>query len=146
VRGFSADAWLTTWTVGHTHRFKAAIVEGVRCHAEIDYGLGWGPGGNAILAGTLGGRPWEVPDVYRRNSPLTYIPHARTPTLILQGERDMLVEAEMLYTWLHQAGVEVEFVKYLGEGHTIQKREHRADCWLRNLAWFDRHLQRHGER
>jgi dipeptidyl aminopeptidase/acylaminoacyl peptidase len=146
VRGFSAGAWLTTWTVGHTHRFKAAIVEGVRCHAEIDYGIGWGPGGNAILAGTLGGRPWEVPDVYRRNSPLTYIPHARTPSLILQGERDMLVEAEMLYTWLHQAGVEVEFVKYLGEGHTIQKREHRADCWLRNLAWFDRHLQRHGER
>jgi dipeptidyl aminopeptidase/acylaminoacyl peptidase len=87
-----------------------------------------------------GGKPWETPEIYRRYSPLTYIPHARTPTLLLQGEHDNLMQTELLYTWLYQAGVEVEFVKYLGEGHVIVKPEHRADYWQRTLAWFDKHL------
>ena len=30
---------------------------------------------------------------------------------------------------------------YLDEGHVVQEREHRKDCWRRNLAWFDQHLR-----
>jgi len=54
---------------------------------------------------------------------------------------DDIVQAEMMYIWLYQAGVEVEFVKYLGEGHVFGKSEHKIDSWRRRLAWFDKHLR-----
>jgi hypothetical protein len=82
-------------------------------------------GGNAVLAREFGGRPWEVPEVYQQHNPLTRLHHARTPTLILRGELDGIVGAQVLYTWLHQLGVEVELIKYVGEGHVLQKPEHR---------------------
>src|SRR5206468_3898417 len=112
VRGHSGGAWLTAWIIGHTHRFQAAVaVAGGAYHQELAYAL---PPFSTVIEDERGGKPWEVPDVYRRYSPLTYIPNARTPTLLLQGEHDNLVQTELLYTWLQAAGVEVEFVKYRG--------------------------------
>ena len=106
---------------------------------EVSYGTG--PfRGSPLLAGVLGGKPWEVPENYRRYSPLTYIHTARTPTLILHGELDDIVQAEMMYAWLYRASIEVEFVKYLGEGHVFSQPEHKTDSWRRRLAWFDKHL------
>jgi dipeptidyl aminopeptidase/acylaminoacyl peptidase len=142
VRGHSYGATLALWVISHTRRFRAAVVDGIdRGHAEVSYGVEFGGGGNPLVERLLGGKPWEVPEAYRRYSTLTYIPNARTPTLILQGEYDHLMYSQMVYTWLRQSGAEVEFIKYLGEGHVISKREHRADFWRRTLAWFDRHLR-----
>jgi dipeptidyl aminopeptidase/acylaminoacyl peptidase len=139
VQGHSYGSWLTAWAIGHTHRFQAAVLKSSSYHNEVSYGTG--PfGGNPLLAGVLGGKPWEVPENYRSYSPLTHIHTARTPTLILHGELDDIVQAEMMYAWLYQAGVEVEFVKYLGEGHVFGKSEHKIDSWRRRLAWFDKHL------
>jgi dipeptidyl aminopeptidase/acylaminoacyl peptidase len=72
---------------------------------------------------------------------MSHLHNVRTPTLILRGELDGEVEATVLYTWLYQLGVEVEYVKCLGESHVISQPEHREDAWRRTLAWFDRHLR-----
>ena len=93
------------------------------------------------MAGAFGGKPWEVPENYRQYSPLTYIHTAQTPTLILHGELDDIVEAEIMDAWLYRAGVEVQFVKYLGEGHVFARQEHKIDAWQRRLAWFEKHLE-----
>jgi dipeptidyl aminopeptidase/acylaminoacyl peptidase len=144
VRGISYGGRLAAWIIGHTHRFRAALIQGTDLIKEITYataGSGYSVG-SEIVARELGGKPWEVPEAYRHWSPLTHVPNARTPTLIVAGEYDDLVQATMLHAWLHGVGVEVEYVKYLGEtGEGFQKRQHRADYWRRTLAWFDRHLR-----
>jgi dipeptidyl aminopeptidase/acylaminoacyl peptidase len=140
VYGFSYGADLINRIISRTHRFRAAVARagGV---APLDVEYGSMLGGNAIRARELGGKPWEVPEVYQRHNPMTHLHQARTPTLILNGESDDGTGAWVLYTWLYQLGVPVEYVRYRGEGHVIGQPEHRADCWRRTLAWFDRHLR-----
>lgn len=141
VRGVSYGAGMINRILGRTDRFRAAVAwAGGILPLEVDWaGI---HGGNAILAREFGGRPWEAPEVYARHNPMTRLHHARTPTLILNGEPEDDLGARALYTWLHQLGVPVEYVVYRGEGHTIRKPEHREDCWRRTLAWFDRYLRR----
>jgi dipeptidyl aminopeptidase/acylaminoacyl peptidase len=139
LRGHSGGAWLGVWVLGHTHRFRAAVLDGGGgYHRELQYGQQ--PLFSALVEDELGGKPWEVPEQYRRYSPVSYVHTATTPTLLLQGEKDNLPATDLLYTWLRQANVEVEYVQYREEGHLLVKPEHRADCWRRTLSWFDRHL------
>jgi dienelactone hydrolase len=42
----------------------------------------------ALDRGLFGGTPEEVPEVYRRCSPLTYVDRVRAPVLVLAGEND----------------------------------------------------------
>jgi dipeptidyl aminopeptidase/acylaminoacyl peptidase len=149
VHGFSYGASLINRIISHTDRFQAVVaVAGGVLPWDVNYGSFVKDSiiGNSILAQEYGGRPWEVPEVYRRLNPLSRLHHARTPTLILRGELDGFMGANVLYTWLYQLGVEVEYVRYMGEGHVIRKPEHQADCWRRALAWFDRHLRRSDKR
>jgi dipeptidyl aminopeptidase/acylaminoacyl peptidase len=141
LRGFSYGARLGVWTLGHTRRFQAAVISNGWYHEELNYGGAWGAAGNPPQEEEFGGKPWEVPEVYRRFSPLTYVPQARTPTQLLQSELDGTLQAELVFTWLTQLGVETEMFVYMGEGHVIRRPEHRADAWQRTLRWFERHLR-----
>jgi dipeptidyl aminopeptidase/acylaminoacyl peptidase len=141
VFGFSYGAGLINRILGRTDRFRAAIVRaGGILPPEIDWA--GKRGGNAIIAREFGGRPWEVPEVYRRHDPLPLLHQARTPILILNGADDDGLGAWVLYTWLTHLSVPVEYIRYGGEGHVISKPKHCADVWRRTLAWFDRHLGR----
>ncbi|MBT7101127.1 prolyl oligopeptidase family serine peptidase, partial [Candidatus Poribacteria bacterium] len=63
--------------------------------------------------------------------------------LILHGEQDRRVpisQSEELYAVLKAAGVEVEFVRYPREGHSISEPRHRLDLLRRQVAWYRRHL------
>jgi dipeptidyl aminopeptidase/acylaminoacyl peptidase len=144
VYGFSYGAGLINRIISRTRRFRAAVARaGGVAPLDVEYGsmMRGTTIGNAVLARELGGKPWEVPEVYERHNPMTLLHHARTPTLILNGEDDGGFGPNLLYIWLYQLGVEVEYVIYRGEGHVIRQPEHRADCWRRTLAWFDRHLR-----
>lgn len=144
VHGFSYGASLINRIISHTDRFQAAVAgAGGALPWEVNYGsfVQGNVIGNSILAQEYGGRPWEVPEVYRRLNPLSRLHLARTPTLILRGELDGMAGAKALFTWLYQVGVEVELVQYMGEGHVIQKPEHRLDYWHRAWAWLDQHLR-----
>lgn len=140
VRGHSYGANLTARIIGHAHRFKAAIPASGAYEEAVAYAMSR-VGGNRFIEEIMGGKPWEVPEVYRRYSPLTYAHQTQTPTLILQGDDpDERAQAALLYTWLLQAGVKVEYIQYEGEGHVLSKREHKEDFWNRTIAWFDEHL------
>ena len=138
VYGFSYGADLLAWMLGHTDRFRAAVLTSGGGDPLVIYGLR--SGGNTGLAGYYGGRPWEVPEKYLYWSPLTHLHRATTPTLLFTGDDD-LIHVRMLYTWLFHAGVEVEAVHYRGEGHGIARGPHWMDWMARTLAWFDKHLK-----
>ena len=70
--------------VGQTDRFKAAVAENPITELVSHYGTAdMGPYGSLS---ELGGKPHEIPDLYRRSSPITYAHRCATPTLLIQGE------------------------------------------------------------
>jgi acetyl esterase/lipase len=73
-----------------------------------------------LLKLLLNGTPSENPDAYNQSSPVYFVNAESSPTLILQGEKDPLVnsrQATLLKEKLQQAGVPHELVLYPAEGH-----------------------------
>jgi len=74
---------------------------------------------------------------------MTFIRNARTPTLVLHGERDAEVPAPQGYEFWHALktlGVPTQLVIYPDEGHAIRKPEHQRDRVVRSVAWLERFL------
>jgi acetyl esterase/lipase len=56
----------------------------------------------------LGGQPQDIPDTYQLATPITHVHQDSPPTLLIQGDKDLLVPPETtlaLYTTLDQSGV-----------------------------------------
>ena len=112
VCGLSYGGQMTTWAVGNTDRFKAAVSENPVVDRRAYYGISdmaawW-------VVKLLGGKPQDIPEVYRKCSPITYAHKAKTPTLLIQGESDFRCtkeQSEMFYTALKVAGCLVEMVR-----------------------------------
>lgn len=87
--------------------------------------------------------PWSDPEIYKKTSPITYINHAHTPTLIQQGSRDARVpvpDSWELYRGLRDRGVPVKFVLYQGFGHPITKPKEQRAVTQENYNWFAHYL------
>jgi dipeptidyl aminopeptidase/acylaminoacyl peptidase len=80
VWGPSHGGFATSWIVGHTDRFRAAVAESAVTDKTLTYSLTDAP---TFLIRDMGGRPNEIPDVYRSRSPLSYASRCTTPTLTL---------------------------------------------------------------
>lgn len=137
VYGVSYGGFMTTWLVGHTQQFRAAVAQ----NAVTDLNVMWGL--SDIQSWTeweFGGRPWEIPELMRKHSPISYVDKVITPTLILHAREDRRVPiamGEMFYRSLEKRGVKTGFVIYPNEGHGIKQLRHREDVLRRTLAWFD---------
>lgn len=117
VWGASHGGFATCWIVGHTSRFKAAVAEAAVTNFITLYYLTDGP---EVFARDLGGRPHEIPDVYRACSPMTFAHRCATPTMLVHGEDDLrcpISEAEQFYRALHDAGCTTELVRVPGCDH-----------------------------
>ena len=140
VMGGSYGGFMTFWTITQTSRFKAAIGHAAISDWYSFHGQSDIPG---LMEVGFRGTPWEVPENYRRWSPMTHVAKVRTPILITHGERDFRVniqQGEQYYRSLRKRGVETVFLRYPREGHGIQEPNHIIDLVGRQLAWFDRHL------
>ncbi len=87
--------------------------------------------------------PWSDPEIYKKTSPITYINHAHTPTLIQQGSRDARVpvpDSWELYRGLRDRGVPVKFVLYEGFGHPITKPKEQRAVTQENWNWFAHYI------
>jgi dipeptidyl aminopeptidase/acylaminoacyl peptidase len=87
--------------------------------------------------------PWKDPDVYKKTSPITYITHAHTPTLIQQGSKDARVpvpDSWELYRGLKDQGVPVKFVLFDGFGHPITKPKQLRQVTEENWDWFAHYI------
>ena len=144
ICGLSYGGYLTTYTIGQTNRFKAAVAENPITDLVSRYGTAdMGPWGSLS---ELGGKPHEIPDVYRRGSPITYAHNCTTPTLLIQCEQDYRCpagQAEQFYGHLKANGCIVEMLRIPGVSHVasitgsipVQKAQNEA-----LLDWMQRHV------
>jgi dipeptidyl aminopeptidase/acylaminoacyl peptidase len=91
----------------------------------------------------FGAPVYDDPAVYAKSSPITFIKKAKTPTLIVVGERDGECPAPQSFEFWHALkanGTPTEFVVYPNEGHRFANPEHTRDVIARALAWFRHYL------
>jgi dipeptidyl aminopeptidase/acylaminoacyl peptidase len=144
VYGYSYGGFMTSWIIGHTDRFKAAVIGAPTADLLSFYGT-------SDIAHTygliqFGGAPWENRDWYLAHSPTTHLHNAKTPALVLVAEGDQrcpIGQAESVYTILKRVGVESRFVRYPGESHGLPRNGHpvyRVDFLERVSSWFNERL------
>lgn len=139
VYGVSYGGYMTSWLVGQTNRFRAAVAQNAVTDLDMMWGLSDLP---SWVEWEFGGRPWEVPRVLRDHSPLTFASRVQTPTLVLNSREDRrcpMPMGLMFHRALLASGVETQMVVYPDEGHGIRQPRHRADVLRRTLAWFQAH-------
>jgi dipeptidyl aminopeptidase/acylaminoacyl peptidase len=143
VLGGSYGGFLTSWIVGHTKRFKAALSERSVNHLVSAFGssdLFW------IFERQFGGPMWENVDEWLRMSPATYARDIETPLLVVHSENDLrcnIEQGEHLFTLLRLLGKEVEMLRFPAEGHELSRSGsplHRVQRFEAILEWFGRYL------
>ena len=117
VGGYSYGGYMSSFIVGQTKRFRAAVIGAPVTNLASEYGSSdIGP----WLAETLGGDPWRAADLYRDRSPITYAPKVTTPVLLHVNEGDLRTppsQTDEFYTALKMMGKTVEYVRYPGGSH-----------------------------
>ncbi len=150
VTGGSYGGYLTTWIVGHDQRFAAAIA----CRSVADLSM-------LMLTGDISGTdwpryefgayPWEDPELFRRQSPITYAPAIQTPLLIQHAEQDLrttMGQAESLFAVLRRHRRPVRLMRVVGESHELTRSGtpfRRAENLVQVRDWF-RHFLVAGKR
>jgi dipeptidyl aminopeptidase/acylaminoacyl peptidase len=140
IGGWSYGGYMAAWAITQTNRFKASVVGACMSDLASEFGTEVGPAYDAWFYGV----PYERLKDYIKSSPITYIKNARTPTLILHGEKDNvdpLGQAQQLYRGLKHYKVPCEFVIYPREGHGIREEKHVIDYHARLIRWFDTYLK-----
>lgn len=146
VIGGSYGGFMTTWIIGHTNRFKAAISE----RAVNDW---YSMQGASDIGGTFNRQYLgeaatiqEDLDAVLRQSPLTYAKAIETPVLILHSESDLrcpISQGEQLFVVLKQRRKDVEFVRFPDEDHELSRSgrpSHRFDRFSVILDYLGRKL------
>ncbi|MBN8731933.1 MAG: S9 family peptidase [Acidobacteria bacterium] len=90
----------------------------------------------------LGSPPWADAARYARNSPLTFVDRVTTPVMILQGDQDYvpIQQGEEFFTALFRQRKAAVFVRYWGEGHSIESPANIRDMWTRISAFLGERL------
>ncbi len=144
VIGGSYGGFMTSWIIGHTNRFKAAISERAVNNLVSMFGssdLFW------VFERQFGGPLWDNVDAYLDRSPATYAKDVETPVLVLHSEQDLrcnIEQGEHLFTLLRLLGKEVELLRFPGESHELTRSGsplHRVTRFETVLEWFDRYLK-----
>jgi acylaminoacyl-peptidase len=121
---------LAAWAIGHTDRFRSAVVR----HAVADWltDVAHAPDGIQHAAAWMGAMPWDDPQKYVQHSPVYFAGNFRTPTLVLAGDNDP--GAEELYFALQARKVDSALVR-LGE----EERPSRVILeWEAMLGWLEK--------
>ena len=144
VIGGSYGGYMTSWIVGHSDRFKAAVSE----RAVNSFVSMWGSSDAGWdIAGYFGSFLYQDVATWLRVSPLTYAENITTPLLILHSEDDLrcpIEQGEQLFVTLRLLKRPVEMVRFPAESHELTRSgspRHRVQRFELVLEWFDRHLK-----
>ena len=152
VHGYSYGGYMSSWTVGHTNRFKAAVV-GAPCinlhsmYGTSDIGISFGEvqwGTSVARADPEGFEKFALKLLQK--SPISYVAQVETPVLLLHGEADArcpISQSEEYFTMLKRLGKEVEMVRFPDCSHLFLRSGHpkmREEYLARTLAWFNKYL------
>jgi dipeptidyl aminopeptidase/acylaminoacyl peptidase len=143
VIGGSYGGYMTSWIIGHTNRFKAAISERGVNNLVSMFGSSdvfW------VFERQFGGPLWENVDAHLEKSPSTYAKQIETPVLVLHSEQDLrcnIEQGEHLFSLLRLLDKDVEMVRFPAESHELSRSGspiHRVMRFETILEWFGRHL------
>jgi dipeptidyl aminopeptidase/acylaminoacyl peptidase len=142
IAGWSYGGYMSAWAITQTRRFKAAVVGAGMSDLASEFGTETLE--SAQYDHWFFGVPYEKGEGFLKRSPVTHLKNARTPTLILHGEKDPidpLGQAQQLHRGLKHYGSTCEFVIYPRAGHGLQEEKHLLDLERRLLRWFDTHMK-----
>ncbi|MDI3291377.1 prolyl oligopeptidase family serine peptidase [Polyangium sp. 15x6] len=139
--GWSWGGYVTAWTIGHTRRYRAAVVgagvvDVVAQYAGSDINHG------AAAQWEFRGDPWKQPEEFADSNPLRWLSKVVTPTLIAHGDEDSRVppiNGLLLYRALTDIGCEVRFHRYPREPHGFGEPAHQVHLWTNWAAWYAAH-------
>ncbi|OLC44341.1 MAG: hypothetical protein AUH43_18915 [Acidobacteria bacterium 13_1_40CM_65_14] len=140
IGGWSYGGYMAAWAVTQTTRFKAAVSGAPVIDMASEFGTENGSAYDEWFYGT----PYEKLDGFIKSSPMTYVKHVRTPTLLLQGEDDTtdpIGQSQQFYRGLKRYHVESDLVLYPREGHGLREEKHLVDRLTRIVAWYDTYLK-----
>ena len=136
ITGWSYGGFMTMFAVTQTTRFKAAVAGAGISNWQSYYGE------NSIdqwMVPFFGATVYDDPAVYAKSSAIDFIKQAKTPTLLLVGDRDGECPAPQSFEFWHALkaeGVKTQLVIYPNEGHHIADPAHQRDVLKRALDWF----------
>jgi dipeptidyl aminopeptidase/acylaminoacyl peptidase len=146
VTGGSGGGVLSSWTVGKTDRFRAAVVQKpvINWYSFVltsdfypTFTKYWFPG-----------YPWDNMQHYMDRSPISLVGNVTTPTMLITGEADHRTpssESEQFYQALKLRKVDAAMVRIPDASHNIANRPSNLITKVAYvLAWFDKY--RTGER
>lgn len=141
ITGGSGGGVLSSWAIGHTDRFAAAVVAKpvinwysfvLTADAYPFFAKYW-----------FTEYPWDDPEQYLERSPISYVGNVTTPTMLLVGEYDYrtpVSESEQFYQALKLQGVDAAMVKISDSSHSIASTPSnliRKVAYI--LGWFEKY-------
>jgi acylaminoacyl-peptidase len=141
VTGGSGGGVLSSWIIGKTNRFKAAVVAkpvinwtsfALTADMYTFFHKYW-----------FSDYPWNQAEEYWRRSPLSLVGNVSTPTMLLTGEADYrtpISESEQYYQALRLRKVESVMVRIPAASHGIAARPSNLIAKVAHiLKWFNTH-------
>jgi dipeptidyl aminopeptidase/acylaminoacyl peptidase len=144
VSGWSYGGFMTTWLLGNYGGWRVAVAGAAVTNWLDQYNLG---DSNVRRGAGFGGSPWTDPtrmQAYVDQSPITYAPKIRTPTLVMTDTQDYRVpptQSYALYHALRDNGVPAKFVAYPVYGHSPTDPVRQRDVQRRWIEWIDQYFQ-----
>ena len=138
IAGWSYGGYMAEWAITQTTRFKASVSGAGMANLASEFGTEDG----VAYDHWFWGPPYENADLFLKHSPIAFLKHAKTPTLIIQGEEDETDpkgQSQELYRGLHYYHVPCELVLYPREPHGFRELNHNVDFYGRMLAWFKKY-------
>jgi len=142
VMGYSYGGLMTNCLIGRTSRFRVAA-SGAGLWNDASY---FGSSDNFAQTDIRydGLAPWEDPERFWDESPISRAGNIDTPTLIVFGGADRRVPVEQgleLYRALEYRGVPAELLVFPGQAHGFTRPEYKLKKVQAELAWIDRYMK-----
>jgi len=149
--GASYGGYMANWILTHTNRFACIVTHDGMFNPQSAYGTTEELWFNEWEFRSPGdkepGQPWRyfdrpaAADPFRKWSPMLAIKNAKTPTLVVHGQRDYRLDVSegfQLFTALQRLNVPSRMLYFPDEGHWVLKPQN-SQRWYEEVGeWCDR--------
>jgi dipeptidyl aminopeptidase/acylaminoacyl peptidase len=149
--GGSYGGYMANWILTHTNRFACLVTHDGMFDPQSAYGtteeLWFNEWEFRAPGDKEPGQPWRyasrpiAEDPFRRWSPLLFIQNAKTPTLVIHGQKDYRLDVSeglQLFTALQRLNVPSRMLYFPDEGHWVLKPQN-SQRWYEEVGeWCDR--------
>ncbi|WP_245632120.1 S9 family peptidase [Edaphobacter aggregans] len=149
--GASYGGYMANWILTHTNRFACIVTHDGMFNPQSAYGtteeLWFNEWEFRAPGDKEPGQPWRyfdrpvATDPFRKWSPMLSIRNAKTPTLVIHGQRDYRLDVSegfQLFTALQRLNVPSRMLYFPDEGHWVLKPQN-SQRWYEEVGeWCDR--------